>query len=290
MDLLSIARKVWRYKLVTLPVLLLTVLGAIYVVAVKKPVYEADSSYVLLNPPAPPTAEQIARDRSLRGINADNPYTRFSDQTVVVEVLASRIGSETARKALLKAGADPRYEVTRDSDFGFSSPIVKVAAQGASPAAAMSSAKLIGNALTRELDDMQPGVDPRYRIKAKQVDPPDHAQLKASGQLRMLVGVLVLGAVLLFIVVSVADAVSTLRRTRMGHAAPSQRAGTDEPWPAYAGRNEGGSALTPEDWSGYDEEPAGSDQLISLFPDRDSQAADGAPARPHRYRRSSKGA
>ena len=39
--------------------------GAVYAVAVKDPVYEAKSSYVLINPPAPPTAEEIARDPAL---------------------------------------------------------------------------------------------------------------------------------------------------------------------------------------------------------------------------------
>ena len=57
MNLLSIARKIWRYKLATLPVVLLTLFGAAYVVAVKEPVYEASSSYVLINPPTPPTPE-----------------------------------------------------------------------------------------------------------------------------------------------------------------------------------------------------------------------------------------
>jgi hypothetical protein len=45
-DLLSIARKIWCYKLVTLPVVVLALCGAVYVVAVKQPVYEASSSYV----------------------------------------------------------------------------------------------------------------------------------------------------------------------------------------------------------------------------------------------------
>ena len=96
MDLLSIARKIWRYKLSTLPVLFLTLCGAIYVVAVKEPVYEASSSFILINPPAPPTAEEIARDPALGRINSDNPYTRFSDQSVVVEVLASSLTSPSA--------------------------------------------------------------------------------------------------------------------------------------------------------------------------------------------------
>jgi capsular polysaccharide biosynthesis protein len=289
MDLVSIARKLWRFKLVTLPVVLLTLCGAVYVVAVKEPVYEASSSYILINPPAPPTAEDVAGDPALGRINSDNPYTRFSDQSVIVEVLASSMAGKATQQALLKAGADPRYKVAPTSAFGYSSPIVQITAQGASPAVAIGSAKLVGDALNRELAHMQQaeGVDSHYRIKAQQVDAPDGAQLRASGQLRMLVGVLALGVVLLFVVVSLADAVTTLRTERIGRAAPSRLAANGEPWSARDDRAEGLSALDPEDWSELDEEPADSDQLINLFPDHDPERTvptDGLPPkqRPHR--------
>jgi capsular polysaccharide biosynthesis protein len=287
MDLLSIARKFWRYKLLTLPVVLLTLFGAAYVVAVKEPVYEASSSYVLINPPEPPTPEEIARNPALGRVNADNPYARFSDQTVVVEVLASGMGSQSAQRALLKAGADPRYKVEPVSAFGYSSPIVKIMAQGASPAEAVASAKLVGSAVTRELQQIQQaeGVDPQYRIKTHQVDPPDGAELRASGQLRMLIGVLALGTVLLFVVVSLADALTTLRRERLDRAAPSQLARSDELWPADDAPADGLSAIEPEEWSEFDEEPADSDQLINLFPDRDAGATVSAH-RPSAGRRS----
>jgi hypothetical protein len=266
MDLLSIARKVWRYKLVTVPVVLLVVCGAVYVVAVKEPVYEASSSFILINPPAPPTAEDVARDPSLGRINADNPYTRFSDQSVMIEVLSSAMSSESAQRDLLKAGADPRYKVAPTSSFGYSSPIVKVTAQGPTPQVAVASAKLVGKALTAELTRMQEseGVDPDYRINAQQVESPDRAQLKASGQLRMLIGVLVLGAVLLFVVVSVADALTSLRAERRARMAPPGAGGG--PWSPRDDRADDLGELDPEDWPEFDEEPAGSDQLIELFP------------------------
>jgi capsular polysaccharide biosynthesis protein len=273
MDLLSIVRKVWRYKLVTLPVVLLVLCGAVYVVAVKEPVYEASSSFILINPPAPPTAEDIARDPSLGRINSDNPYTRFSDQSVMLEVLASTMSSESAQRELLKAGADPRYKVARASEFGYSSPIVKVTAQGPTPEVAVGSARQVGKVLTRELDGMQQaeGVDPHYRIKAQQVEPPDRAQLKASGQLRMLVGVLILGAVLLFLIVSVADALTNLRAERVERPGPARAAAASGGWPNRDDLRE----QAPVDWPDLDEEPVGSDQLIELFPDPGPDAAAG---------------
>jgi hypothetical protein len=274
MDLLSIVRKIWRYKLVTLPVVFLTLCGAVYVVAVKQPVYEAAGSFVLINPPAPPTAEDIARDPALARINSENPYTRFSDQSVVVEVLTSSMSTPAARRALVKAGADPRYTVAPTSEFGYASPIVEIAAQGATPQAAVKSARLVSDALARELKRMQQaeGVHPKYRIRARQLDVPESAELEATGHLRTLVGVLGLGAVLLFVAVSAADALTTLRAERRGRRAPSGLAAKEETWPADDGRPEGLAALDSEDWSELDREPAGSDQLIDLFPDPGSEA------------------
>jgi hypothetical protein len=274
MDLLAIARKIWRYKLVTLPVVLLSLFGAVYIVAVKEPVYEASSSYILISPPDPPTEEAIARNPALGRINADNPYTRFSDQSVMIEVLAGSTTSASAQRALLKAGADPRYTVEPASAFGYSSPIVKVTAQGSSPEVAMASAKLVGTALTGELSRMQQakGVDPQYRLRAQQIDAPDSAVLRASGALRMLVGVLVLAAVLLFVVVSLADALSTFRRERTGRAAPAPLGANGQAWSAQDDRDEGLHALDAEDWSEFDDEPAHS-ELINLFPDPVPHAA-----------------
>jgi hypothetical protein len=269
MNLLAIARKIWRYKLLTVPVLLLVLCGAVYVVAVKEPVYEASSSYILINPPAPPTPEEVARDPSLARLNSDNPYARFSDQSVIVEVLASSMANESAQRPLVEAGADPRYEVEPASEFGFSSPILKITAQGSTAEAAVRSAKLVGNAVTRELQTMQEaeGVDSQYRIKAHKVETPDGAQLRASGQLRSLVGVLGLGAVLLFLVVSVGDAVTTLRMERGGRS-PSPLAG-EAAWSAQEDRSGRLTALD-EEWSEFDEGPLG--EPVQLFPDHDRDA------------------
>ena len=107
MDLLQISRKIWRYRIVTLPVIVLTLLGAFYVIAIKAPVYKASSSYVLINPPPPPTAEEIARNPALGRINPDNPYTRFSDQSVIVSLLSSSLSNDSARQALSRRARIP---------------------------------------------------------------------------------------------------------------------------------------------------------------------------------------
>jgi hypothetical protein len=216
MDLLAIARKIWRHKLFALPVIVLTLAGAAYTVAVKKPLYQAASSYLLISPPPAPTADQIARNPELGKLRADNPYTRFSDQSVVIEVLARTMNSESARRSLVRAGADPRYMVSSAVRFGASSPIVQITGTGSTPEAAIGTAKIVGNAVVGELDRMQKeqDVDATYRITTLQVEFPTGAQLQASGQLRMLVGVLGLGTVLLFLVISVTSALEGLARER----------------------------------------------------------------------------
>lgn len=278
MDLLSITRKIWRYKLVTLPVVLLTLCGAVYVVAVKQPVYEASSSYVLINPPDPPTPEEIAREPALGRINSHNPYTRFSDQSVVAELLSSAMASESAQRALASAGADSRYTVAPTPQVDRSSPtappIVEITAQGSSPRAATRTAKLVGNAVTRELGRMQAaeGVDSRYRIETRQVDEPDGAQRRASGQLRMLIGVLGLGAVLLVVVVSVANALATLRMERRERAAPSLAVANELPWSTHSEPGERLPDLAEEENSSLSGDSLVGDEPVGLFAELDQDA------------------
>ena len=213
MTLLLIARKVWAYKLATLPILVLMLIGAIYVVAVKKPVYTTSATYVLVNPPAPPSPEEIARNPKA-GAGANNPYTRFSDQSIVGQIVTARLSSQEARQRLEQQGADPRYTVAPDVSFGFTAPILKITGTGGSPQSAITTANVVGSQITRLLADMQQahGVAPRYQITSQLLVGAREATLKASGTLRGLVAILALGGVLLFLVVSVLDAVAILRR------------------------------------------------------------------------------
>jgi hypothetical protein len=271
-DLLLIARKIWRYKLATLPVVVLTLCGAVYAVAVKDPVYEAKSSYVLINPPAPPTAEEVARDPALGRVNADNPYTRFADQSVVVQVLTASLSSESTRRALEDQGADSRYTAAPSSELGYSSPIVQITGIGTTPRNAVHTAEVVGVALKRELDRMQAvrGVDPKYEIKAHEVEPPAGAELRASGQARTLVAVLALGAIALFIAVSVADALSNLRRER---AMWSEPLGDGETWSAGPWPPGPEPGLDAENGTGRNGGPSYNNGPLDPFPDPDAEAS-----------------
>lgn len=213
MTLLLIARKVWRYKFVTLPIIVLTYLGAGYVIAIKKPVYSTSASYILVNPPSPPTPEEIARNPKI-GEGSNNPYTRFSDQSIVGQILTARLGSRQVRENLAALGADTRYTVEPDVSFGFSTPIVKITGMGSSSDEAVASANIVGREFTRLLAEMQEarGVAPKYRITSQLLVGARQATPKASGKVRGLVAVLALGGILLFLAVSVMDAITILRR------------------------------------------------------------------------------
>jgi hypothetical protein len=219
MSLLLIARKLWQYKFVTCSIVGFVLFGAYYVVAVTPPTYEASATYILVNPPPPPTEAEIARDPSLGRVSDDNPYARFSDQTILVQVLSSRLDSEDTRLRLAQQGADPNYTAAPSAEFGFSAPILQITGTGTSAAAAIKTANLVGQFTTRELDAMQRarGVNKEYRIKTEAVVTAQDAKLRPSGKLRSLVGVFLLGGVMLFIAVSVLDAVSALRAESARH-------------------------------------------------------------------------
>jgi len=225
MSLLLILQKIWKYKFVTIPIVGLVLFLSYYVVVVTAPTYEASATYILVDPPPPPTDADLARDPSLKR-PTDNPYLRF-DGSVLVQVLASRLSSDEVRARLAAQGADAHYVAAPSAEFGFSSPILQVTGSGPTPAAAVNTTNLVGGAVSRELDGLQAlrKVDKTYRIRAEAVVAAHDAQLKASGKLRALVGVFVLGAVLLFIAISVLDAVVILRAEWAQRRLAEKRAG-----------------------------------------------------------------
>jgi hypothetical protein len=214
MDLLLIVNRIWRHKFITVPLILLTLASAAYVATIKKPVYKVSASYLLVNPPSAPTAQQIAADPKLAHVRADNPYTRFNNQPVMIDVLSRTVSTPTARHKLVTEGADPRYAVESATTFGFATPVLQITAAAASPEVAIRSATVVSRAALSELDRIQEKahVDPPYRITAQQLEPPTWPLPQASGQVRSLVAVLAMGVIVLFSAISVADAIVAIRR------------------------------------------------------------------------------
>jgi Chain length determinant protein len=212
MDLISIVRALWRHRLITIPIVMLTAIGAVYIVAVKPPIYEANSELLLLSPPAPPTPAQIAVDPKLRKIPYNNPYVNFGDLPIVADAVQSVVTSAAAQEALAKQGVNPDYQVTLSSDTS-TPPILEITGIGKTQEEAILGAKLVTQAANSDLYQLQKaqGVNDYYLIRGTVLVQPDTAQLSVSGKLRSLVAVLALGAILLFVGVSTMDVVGKRR-------------------------------------------------------------------------------
>jgi hypothetical protein len=122
---------------------------------------------------------------------------------------------------------------------------------GPTPEKALETTRLVSAALEKELRDIQvrESVNERYLIRAVQVESTDEARLRVSSRLRSLVAVLALGTFLLFVLVSIADAVgikraeSKARRTQRRRAQDEQRPTGKE---VVAGLESGPTAPTDE--------------------------------------------
>ena len=216
MDLISIVRAIWRHKLATIPVILFTCLGIFYVVEIKAPVYQASASFVLVYPPSPPTTAQIAADPKLAKINTANPLLGYSDPSAVTQIVISLVGTPASAQALAKAGAGTQYQVAPSAG---SSEIIDITGVGSSAQSAVLSAVLVTKATEHALYQVQAnqGVNPTYMIKSYQLAIPNQAAQKLSSKLRELIGFLGLGVLLLFIVVSIAEAMGKRRSEPPGN-------------------------------------------------------------------------
>jgi hypothetical protein len=226
MDLIAILQKMWRHKLALIPVVALTMLGAVYIVALKPAMYSTTSNYILLSPPAPPTAAQVGADPALGRISANNPYMEFGDLSIVSSLLAQVVATDAVRANLVKQGAESGYTVAPSQQFGLTTPMLQITGMGATPQAAIKTTTLVGQTLVSEMDSLQAakGVNPHYYITASQFTAPGIPKQQLSSKLRSLVAILAIGMLLTFIVLSVADGIAErkelARRKDKPHGAP----------------------------------------------------------------------
>jgi Chain length determinant protein len=229
MDLISIVQIVWRHKFVTIPVILFTCLLAFYFAILKAPVYQASESFALVYPPGPPTAAEIAANPKLGKVNTANPLLAYSDPSAVTQIVISLASTSSSAQALAKAGAGTQWQITPSAG---SSEILDVSGVGPTAQAALLSANLVTKAAEHALYQVQAnqGVNPTYMIKSYQLDIPNQAAQKLSSKLRPLVAVLGLGLILLFIAISIAEAITRRHNEPSGnHKVPSRLAIRGEP-------------------------------------------------------------
>ncbi len=215
LDLMSLVRAMGRYWIATALVLLATFGGAGAALVLVPPQYEASASYLLVRPPAPPTAADIARDPTLAIVKWDNPYVRYGNDSVILEVVARRVSGEQTRGDVVRGGGDDRYEVTLSRMFG-SNSVVVVTSKASSQTSALATLRLVGDATAEVLDGVQAAedVDPSYRFTVRAIETPDTARRIIAGTLRTMVAIVAIGAITL--VVLLAALVTAADRRRHG--------------------------------------------------------------------------
>jgi hypothetical protein len=231
MDLVAIFAIIRRHRWIVAFALAL-IAGSVAGVVFQMPrQYESTAQYVLISPPPAPSDAQIQRDPALGRLNSDNPYLRVPSPSVVVDVLAQRVSGDTVREVLIKQGADADYQIAGTNAVG-SGMVISIVGTGHSAAVSRRTTGLVAARMQAELHDMQKvnGADDRFLIQALPIGPTTDPVRKITSTIRAAIAALAGGMVLLFIVISVAEARS-VRRTRVVSTVPMRRAAPPDPAP-----------------------------------------------------------
>lgn len=227
MTISGLFKAVWRYRITTLVVMLVVLAAAVGVVHKAPPTYRGTATYLLIVPPAPPTDAQIKADPSLRNANTDNPYTRYQNNAVIINVIAASSMSQREASQLVAKGASPNYTVAPDTLLGTTSPIIDIQATASSQEAVDRTLDLVSATVVRDLHNVQAqgGLDPHWMFTARLIDRPTAATRVYSGTMRALVGVMAMGAIVLILALSLRMSMTKRReakaRLRPAHAVAS---------------------------------------------------------------------
>ena len=276
MDLLSIAQSLWRRKLIAIPILLLTGILAIYVVKVKPPTYKSTGSVLSRTRPEGPTPAQVAAHPSLKAASSYNTFVDYGDLTVIANTVMDLVGSATSQPALAQAGVIPGYSLGLSSDYG-NPPIIDITGVGqfshGRDHECQCACRYRGEG-DLYLVQQSEGINPFYMVKNRwRMCDLLLRQKSSSGALRSLIAILAVGVILLFLVISVADALEKRRKTDGFTGRPSSGAG-------QAPRNENQYDSAPED-EGRDPRPRGRRHQsgAALTRSEDALMAEQAPRR-----------
>jgi Sec-independent protein translocase protein TatA len=218
MDPVDVLRRIWQQRWFALPALVIAIVAAVLVFLFGPRDYESTASYALVNPDIP-TAAEIAADPALGKLDANNPYLRSSDPTLVGNVAMTQLNAPGTADELQAKGLGTTY--TAAPAAGASGFIVQITASGSTPAQSIATTKELGIMFTGALRSIQTvdGADDRYLYTALEVSTPDRATEKLSSRLRTVIIVAVGGVILIFAAISLGTWVSAMRRRRNAAAA-----------------------------------------------------------------------
>jgi hypothetical protein len=206
MDLLAIFRTIWRNRVVAIPVMVLTLVALLYVVAEKPATYSASASVLLAGPPSAPTPAQIAADPKLGKINSSNSLLSYGSLVQVADISMELLNSTASQNAMAQGGFAPKYKAALSTAYG-TPPIIDITGSGSTAAQAIQSANTVANQIASDVKQIQvkQGVNPYYMIKAENLVTAVSATKSISGKLRSGISYLGVGIVALLILVSISE-------------------------------------------------------------------------------------
>jgi len=255
----EVLRTLWQHRLVSIPILVLTLASAFYIYQFAPRSYESSSTYAMINPDTPSQLD-IVRNPSLGKLNSKNPYLRSSDPSLIVQVLITRLTDGSMADKLKEQGLSSDYTVSRGAG-GTNGFLVDITGIADTPEKSFATTRALGSTLVKDLRDTQKvnGADDSYLFTAILVAPPDKATEQFSSRLRSLIAVFLAGAVLMFGAVSIARSVS-MSRTR-----PTAQGGTPEAGTRRRARKRVAGIPTspaPQDSGGAGAGTAGGDEML----------------------------
>ena len=215
MDLLSLYRLLLRRKLVIIPMLVLSALAIVYAYTSAPPLYRSTGALALANPAMPSTSEPGAT----APVGSDNPYYRYSDLSVIVDILTRQVSSPTAGDAMTAKGLTGTYVVGSSAALS-RGPILDVTTEAPSEEAAAKSAGIVLAEIKHQLKDLQDreNTAKKYQIFAIEVEQPQPGTKVFSGTLRRLLMVIVLAGAATLAAAGLADGLVRWRAKRRSAA------------------------------------------------------------------------
>jgi hypothetical protein len=212
MDVLSILRLLVRHWRVTAPAALLTglLIGAAFLSS--SPTYEATASIALLPPPEAPDVNAPSAAAPAPGVG-QNPFARYGDLSVVADILARVMDSDSRQAEFESQGVTGYDVVVNRLQRG---PVVDVTGQGPNPEAAIRSTEIVVKEVTAVLTELQQDedADPAYLIKSAVLEPPTTATAMYGSTLRTAIAALAVGTLGTLGLAVLAEAIARRREAR----------------------------------------------------------------------------
>ncbi|WP_457964483.1 chain-length determining protein [Arthrobacter sp. D1-29] len=215
MDPIAVVRTIWQHRIVSIPILVLTALAALYIFEFAPRSYESSSTFAMINPDIPSELD-IIKHPELKDLNNKNPYLRSSDPSLIVQVLLTRLNDRSTADLLVEQGLSDQYTVSRGVG-GLNGFLVDITGEGETPEKSIATTQALGQLLQEYLREAQKvnGADDLYLFSALVVATPDKAKEQFSSRLRALIVVFLCGVVTMFGSVSVARSMAAARERRL---------------------------------------------------------------------------